>query len=244
MEVLTQTVGHDFYHLPQYHRVVEKRDGGVAELFTYREGEYVIALPMLLRPVDDSAPEGWQDAISAYGYVGAVASHTAVPEAIVGNFHAALKEAFAERRVVAAFSRLHPLLGQSKLFAGLGECHTHGQTVSVDLTLPPEIQRAQYRSSHKTRINKLRRQGFTGIRDETKRHLPEFIRTYRETMQRVKASPSYYLEEDYFKQLAAELGRHCNCLLSWRAKAWLREGCSHTATESSNITWAGHTTAS
>ena len=206
LEVLARTAQHDFYHLPQYHRVEEERSGGVAHLFAYREGEYVIALPVLLRPVDASAPEGWKDATSVYGYGGAVASHKAMPEEVVRNFRAALKEAFTERRVVAAFSRLHPLLPQSDLFAGLGECRIHGQAVSVDLTLPPEVQRAQYRSVNKTRINKLRREGVVCVRDETKRHLPEFISIYRETMRRVNADGSYFFGDDYFTRLTEELG--------------------------------------
>lgn len=206
MDVLASTAQHDFYHLPQYHRVEEARGEGVAQLFAYREGDCVIALPLMLRPVDDAVPDGWKDATSVYGYGGAVASHQEVPEAVVRNFRAALKEALMERRVVAAFSRLHPLLPQSDLFAGLGECRLHGQAVSVDLTLPPEDQRARYRNAYKTRLNKLQREGVVCVHDATKRHLAEFISIYRETMRRVNANDSYFFGDDYFTRLAEELG--------------------------------------
>ena len=206
LAVLAQTAQHDFYHLPEYHRVEEARGEGTAQLFAYREGGQVIALPLLLRPVDAAAPDGWKDATSAYGYGGTVASPAAMPESVLQNFHSALRAALAERGVVAAFSRLHPLLPQRDLLAGLGECRMHGQTVSIDLTLPPEVQRAQYRSAYKTRINKLQREGVVCVRDEAKRHLPEFVSIYHETMRRVDADGLYFFGDDYFTRLADELG--------------------------------------
>ena len=45
--VLERVTQHDFYHLPQYHRVEERRLKATAHLFTYCEGDYLIALPLL-----------------------------------------------------------------------------------------------------------------------------------------------------------------------------------------------------
>ena len=49
MEVLGRVAEHDFYHLPQYQRVEERRLEATAHLFTYCEGDYLVALPLLLR---------------------------------------------------------------------------------------------------------------------------------------------------------------------------------------------------
>src|SRR5258708_14957311 len=155
IEVLRCVVRYDFYHLPQYHRVEERRLKAIAHLFTYCEGDYLIALPLLLRSVEEIVL-GWNDATSVYGYGGPVASHERIPEPIVRNFQGALKEALLERRVIAAFSRLHPLIARHDLLAGLGECRASGQTVSIDLTLPLVKQRAQYRSTNKAFINRQR----------------------------------------------------------------------------------------
>src|SRR5260221_4992090 len=144
IEVLRCVVRYDFYHLPQYHRVEERRLEAMAYLFTYCEGDYLIALPLLLRSTEE-VQLGWNDATSVYGYGGPVASHESVPELVVRNFQGALKEALLERRVIAAFSRLHPLIAEHDLLVGLGECRASGRTVSRDLTLPLEKQRVQYR---------------------------------------------------------------------------------------------------
>ncbi len=204
--VLGRTAQHDFYHRPAYHRLAEDRGEGTAHLFTYRDGDYTIALPLLLRPVEASGGEAWSDATSVYGYAGPLASHTGMPESVVRDFQQALKEALVERRVMALFSRLHPLIPQTAMLAGLGDCRQEGETVSIDLTLPPEAQRAQYRSSFRSRINKLRRDGVVCQRDEDKRHLGDFVSMYHETMRRVNAHSSYFFDADYFARLVSGLG--------------------------------------
>lgn len=210
-DTLRRTARHDFYFLPGYHAIAERQGEGRAQLFVFERDGYLLAMPLLLRPLGEiaglgGAAEGWHDATSVYGYAGPLSSHEDVPEPVVRDFQAALREALLDQRVITAFSRLHPLLPQRELLAGLGECRPCGQTVSVDLTLPREIQRTQYRSAHKSRLNKLHRQGVVCIRDEERRHLPEFISIYHESMRRVNAQSSYFFGADYFTRLAAELG--------------------------------------
>ena len=204
--VLTRVAQHDFYHLAEYHRLAEERGEGTAHLFAYRDGVYTIALPLLLRPVEASGDGAWSDATSVYGYAGPLASHAGMPVSVVRSFQKALKEALAARGVVAVFSRLHPLIPQRGMLAGLGDCRPEGETVSIDLTLPPEEQRAQYRSSLKLRINKLRRGGLVCLRDGDKCHLPEFSDIYHQAMCRVNAHSSYFFEPKYFTRLASGLG--------------------------------------
>jgi dTDP-4-amino-4,6-dideoxygalactose transaminase/CelD/BcsL family acetyltransferase involved in cellulose biosynthesis len=206
METLKRVVQHDFHHLPQYHRAEEHRLKAIAHLFTYCEGDYLIALPLLLRSAGEILA-GWNDATSVYGYAGPVASHERIPEPIVRNFQGALKEALLERRVIAAFSSLHPLIAQHDLLAGLGECHATGRTISIDLTLPLEQQRAQYRGFNKRLINKQRREGTVNcLHDQEKRYWSEFVDIYEETMRRVNAAQMYFFGDDYFSELARELG--------------------------------------
>ena len=206
MGVLGRTAQHDFYHLPCYHRLAESRGEGNAHLFVHDDGSHLIALPLLLRPLPDGSGADWSDATSVYGYAGPVASHADMPGQVVRNFQQALTGALAERHVVTAFSRLHPLIAQHAVLAGLGECHPGGQTVSIDLTLPADVARARFRASHRTRINKLRRDGVTGMIDGEKRHLREFISIYHETMRRVGAQDSYFFDEEYFTGLVECLG--------------------------------------
>ena len=210
MRVLARVNRHDFYFLPEYHALAEQRGEGDARLFVYESDGYVLALPLMLRPIEaeelGSRGETWRDATSVYGYAGPLASHDDVPNALVGAFQTALGESLRRLRVVSAFSRLHPLIPQHALLSSLGECRPGGQTVSIDLTLPPEAQRAQYCGTAKTRINRLRRSGVTCVRDCGKRKLREFIEVYYETMRRVGAHDTYFFDEEYFSNLVERLG--------------------------------------
>ncbi len=205
LAVLGRSRQHDFHQLPQYHRVAEQRGEGTAQLFVYCENDCTIALPLLLRPVDPAEPEGWQDATSVYGYGGPVSSHDTLPEDVVRNFQIVLVEELARRRVIAVFSRLHPLIAQNEILAGLGDCPANGHTLSIDLTLSDEAQRGQYNKSCRTSLRKLREHGFVGLHDREKRYLPEFVNVYLETMRRAGAQSSYFFDEAYFNLLTREL---------------------------------------
>ena len=205
LAVLERARQHDFHQLPQYHRVAEQRGEGVAQLFVYGEDDCTIALPLLLRPIEPAEPDGWQDATSVYGYGGPVASHDTLPPGVARNFQSALAEELARRRVIAVFSRLHPLIAQDEILAGLGECPANGHTISIDLTVPDEVQRAHYNRSCRTSVRKLRALGFTGFHDREKRYLPEFVSVYLETMRRAGAQSSYFFDEAYFNLLTREL---------------------------------------
>lgn len=206
LAVLEQARQHDFHHLPQYHRVAEQCGEGKAHFFVHRDGDYVIGLPLLLRPVPTALPGGWQDATSVYGYGGPVASHENMPKEIVRHFQAGLADALGERRVVTVFSRLHPLIAQQEILDGMGECPVSGTTVSIDLTRPDDEMRAHYTKKCRASIRKLNEAGFIGLHDQEKRYLPEFVEVYRETMRRVGAHSSYLFDQAYFELLTRELG--------------------------------------
>jgi len=206
LAILSRVRQHDFHHLPQYHRVAEERGDGKAHLFVYAEGEYTIALPLLLRPVDATLPDGWLDATSVYGYGGPIASHENMPPEIVRGFQADLTDLLRERAVVTVFSRLHPLIPHQEILTGIGECPVDGTTLSIDLTSSDEEQRARYTKNCRTSLRKLKDAGFVGVHDHEKRYLPEFVEIYRETMRRVGALSSYFFDQSYFDLLTQELG--------------------------------------
>jgi hypothetical protein len=214
MAVLSQSTKHDFHHLPGYHRVAEYRGEGTAFLFTYREGEYLIALPLLLRPIDEDEPAGLQDATSVYGYAGPIASHERIPLLAIRNFQESLRNELQDRHVVSVFSRLHPLIAQGELLFGLGETRAIGQTVSVDLSLPLDDQWAGYGKKCRRIIQKAREAGMICIHDQERSYQHEWVDIYRETMKRVSAPGSYLFDDEYFEVLAHELGEALNLFVA------------------------------
>jgi hypothetical protein len=212
MRVLESCAPYDFYHLPTYHAAAEEAGDGSALLFAYQQNDHAIALPLLVRPIEDGAT-GLKDATSVYGYAGPICSRAEIPASVAVHFRDALQQRLREMGVVSVFSRLHPFHTRPALLEGLGECPVVGSTVSIDLTLPVEEQRAKIRRSHKEGINRLRRMGMTCVRDEAGAHLGDFIRLYHETMQRVGAASSYFFPTEYFDRLRAALGDRLHCFV-------------------------------
>jgi hypothetical protein len=218
-QVMQRCVPHDVFHRPECHVLAEEHGEGVARLFCYSEGEFTIALPLLLRSLDDLPfaklhERSWRDATSVYGYPGPVGSHPEIPSAVIRRFQSALTLWLKDERVISVFSRLNTFLRQTCLLEGLGECRVMGRTVSIDLTQPTDVQRAGYRKNHKERINRLRRLGVRFVDDRDRTYLPDFVDIYTQTMQRVGATPSYYFSLDYFRRFFELMGDHANLFVA------------------------------
>jgi Acetyltransferase (GNAT) domain len=207
--LLSEALCYDFYHLPAYHEMAEARGEGEAVMCVYRDGEFTIAMPLLLRWIKDVqgiADCLALDATSVYGYPGPIVSRPP-PAEVVQRFQNELKRALEERNVVSVFSRLHPLLPQLECLQGLGWLQPAGSTTSINLRLPQQEQRARYRRNHKHGINKLQRLGVVCFADPDFQHLDGFIGLYHETMQRVGAGRYYFFDRAYFDQLRGALGQ-------------------------------------
>jgi hypothetical protein len=187
-EVVASASNHDVFHLLPYHRFSEALGEGEARMLVFQEGGHVIAFPVLLRSIEipglSAHARGWKDVTSVYGYPGPIASQEAVPGPVRQHFVDFLEDYFASERVVAAFTRLHPLLRQEAILAGYGQVVDIGWTVSIDLTLSEEAQWSAYPKSNRYQIRRLRRMGFT-CREAGREHLDRFVAIYHETLNRV-----------------------------------------------------------
>jgi hypothetical protein len=207
----------DFYFLPEYHALAERRGEGEPRLFVYEQAGHMIMLPLIIRTLADFSERAntWRDATSVYGYSGPLCSQEDIPRTVVDGFQRALIGALQELKAVSVFSRLHPLLpAQTILLEGLGEHRFGGDTVSINLSATPAEQHAHYHSTTRNRINRLARLGVTCALDIEQRHLPEFIALYHETMRRVKAEQSYFFDATYFTDLATALGSVLNLFVA------------------------------
>ncbi len=106
---------------------------------------------------------------------------------------------------MSAFVRLHPLLNPCPP-QGVGTLIPHGETVSVDLTLPTEELWAQTRLNHRRNIARAVRLGYVARMDEDWRHFESFKQLYRATMTRRSASSFYFFRDAYFDGLRDALG--------------------------------------
>ncbi|HEV2527005.1 MAG TPA: GNAT family N-acetyltransferase [Thermomicrobiales bacterium] len=211
-DAVLATAPHDFYALPRF-AALEARDNDcrpVAALAS--EGDRHLLIPLLLRPVpvfDDAlAADGHFDASSPYGYPGVVASPAALAGPDGDAFLAAaldgIIDALKAAGVVSIFLRLHPLIPVAvDALRQHGVVVDHGRTVSIDVRPGTEAILAGMRRSYAKHLRKLDRAGFTAEIDEECRpeSIDAFVDVYTETMGRVGAAKSYYVDAAYVRDL-------------------------------------------
>ncbi|MEO4006317.1 MULTISPECIES: GNAT family N-acetyltransferase [unclassified Flavobacterium] len=192
--IVSKSKQYDFYHTQSYHLLAKENHPVLC--VAYFNDDF-IALPLIIR---DIVGTPYKDCTSVYGYCGPISSmdFNKIPDEIIQSFQNKLLVFFKENNIITAFSRLHPLIANEKLFDGFGIVKDINKTIAIDLRLSLDEQRKQYRKSNKSELNQLRRKGFQVIESQNKSDVDTFVSIYQETMRRVEASESYFFDKDYF----------------------------------------------
>jgi hypothetical protein len=195
---------YDFYHTQSYH-FLEKQNRPVLCVFAF--GTDFIAIPFIVRAIPNSI---YFDCTSVYGYSGPISNleFDKITIEMLTQFKEELMLFFEENNIIAAFSRLHPLIHNQSILDNFGIVKNINRTVAIDLQLAPEQQKAQYRKSNKYELNQLRQSGFEVVEVNSKEDIDTFIAIYHETMNRLDASKEYYFDADYFYTF---LNNNCFC---------------------------------
>lgn len=185
---------YDFYHTSFYHRIETQYP---AVLLYASNGEDFVALPLIIRPIENT---DWFDCTSVYGYCGPVSNRADinVPEDLLVYFRKCCDNYFKTQHIISIFSRLHPIINQERLFHHFGEVLALNKTVTIQLTLSPEDQKRQYRKSIRSEINQCRNKGFYVKEASSETEIKTFIDIYYGTMERIGAARQYFFTEEYF----------------------------------------------
>ena len=205
-----QHVPHDVYHTPAYHLIPGFGSEGDAYVFVHRETDKVFLWPYLLTPIDGGSDSC--DVTSVYGYAGPI-SHP--DQAFVQRAWLALCDHWRMQKVVSAFTRFHPILGNSELMTSIPDDESPSQatglklcgaTISINLNKSPEEQVKGYQKVLRQEIRKSRELGFVTIEDSDWKHVDDFVRLYRDTMSRRKGRSEYLIDFDWVAKFRGLLG--------------------------------------
>ena len=137
---------YDFYHTYDYHNISCDPSAETPILVTYRKGNVVIALPLLLRSIANST---YFDFTSVYGYAGPLSKDVGV-DFDNKNYIEQLQAYFKSKNIVSVFTRLHPYMEeQSKILSNFGNLTALGRVVNINVVLPVEESRRAYQKSLK-----------------------------------------------------------------------------------------------
>ncbi|TJY33436.1 peptidoglycan bridge formation glycyltransferase FemA/FemB family protein [Pontimicrobium aquaticum] len=207
--VLSKTDTYDFYHTYDYHHISCDPSKETPILITYTYNDVLVALPLLLRKIDNTK---FFDFTSIYGYGGPIVKNINASFDTI-HFQNELTNYFIEKQIVSVFSRLHPYIKeQDAIMSSFGELTPLGKVVNIDVTLPIEDSRRAYQKSLKNQVNKLRRT-CTVRKAETKEDIHEFIDIYYENMTRLNAKKEYFFERSYFFNFLGQTDFNTDILL-------------------------------
>lgn len=205
-EILGHTP-HDIYHRPEYVVLEAKRTGTRPGACLVRWESGALLVPILSR--EQPATDGSEslDAVSPYGYAGALLAG----EASDGLRSAAVQELWQGLRELgycSVFLRLHPLLEGANSAFGDGALHHTGDIVVIDLQQDPEALWMGLEKNARTVVRRAWRANLNMVPLEPLAdYLEEVASIYTETMQRVGARPTYLsFDLAYFKELHAGVG--------------------------------------
>ena len=191
---------HDVYHRPEWALGHAKHDDGRARSIHVTDGTSHLLMPIIQRSMGD----GYWDAISPYGYASPVVSEGAPASFVSASLDHAIEQ-LQKAGCVSLFSRQHPLL-ELPVRVPVGRVVDHGTTVSVDLSLPPEVLWQRTRKGHRSDISRAHRAGIVVQRDLLKEHLRVFVDLYHATMRRVGATDYYFFSREDIVTLSELLG--------------------------------------
>ncbi|MEP0133035.1 MAG: GNAT family N-acetyltransferase [Eudoraea sp.] len=193
VEILSEIENYDCYHTYDYHAINRKPDEkGV--LLVYRSSDILIALPLLIRPIEGTS---YFDATSVYGYSGPIfkSFSTAMD---LSDFQQSLYNYFKDQKIISVFSRLNPFIeNQISILKNIGNVEALSDVVNIDLTKDIDIQRQLFSKTTKRYLNKVRKLCYTK-KSTSQEDILTFVDLYYENMNRVQAKDSYYFEKDYF----------------------------------------------
>jgi hypothetical protein len=193
-DIVYRSLNYDFYHTQSYH-LLEKENRPV--LFLSKFNDDFIGLPLIIREIPNT---NLYDCTSVYGYCGPISNlnFEKIPLERITYFKENIYKYFKENNIITVFSRLHPLRKVGGFFDGFGTVRDVNKTVAIDLMIPIEQQRNQYRKSTKSKLNQLRKRGFEVYEATEKVDIDLYIEMYHNTMESVNAADNYYFEADYF----------------------------------------------
>jgi Acetyltransferase (GNAT) domain len=229
-------VPRDVYHTAGFHQYAEGSGEGTAFLAVVGDRSRGLAWPYLLRDVAN-VPElaGFDatDVTSVYGYPGPLAWGCQPGDEFLADAWRTLLDLWRGQRVVAVFTRFHPLLGNASLVAEFhGTADSDGDpgvtplgpTVSIDCTLDDEAARADYDPKVRRVVDRSRADGVSTVEDVDWTRLPEFTRLYRDTMIHNNAAASFFFDDSDFARLRAALPEEAHLLITVRGDALVAAG--------------------
>ena len=193
----------DIYFLPEYGRMHESHEHGMLETFSYKTARGEVYFPFIKRPLTQyKGFEEYCDIVTPYGYGGPIFLGTEDGDkpALAEEFGMAFREYCRESRIVSAFVRFHPIIGNALEFKdAFDEVEAIRKTIAIDLT--KDIFHEEFDKTVRRRYRNAEKLGLTVQYDPALETMETFITLYYALMDKKETLDYYYFPRKYFEDI-------------------------------------------
>lgn len=187
----------DIYYTKEYCRLYET-DLSKAYLFVYKEENNIVIYPMMKTLITGyKEVQNYYDIETPYGYGGPLAN--TVDKIFIGEFEQSFISFCANNRIIAEFTRFHPVLENENIFKNNIDVNFNRNTIVVELD--KGIDRIWNEDISSKNRNMIRKAVKNGLEIEITKEYKSFMEIYDETMKKVHASSFYFFNEEYYKDI-------------------------------------------
>ena len=196
-----QPVERDIYFREEYVRLYQT-DTEKAVCCIVSDGEQTMLFPFLSRTFEYQG-QYLHDFETAYGYGGPIWHHA--DDQFKTEALQMMVDELKHQNYLAGFVRFHPLLANYEGFS-VGRLIEDRKTIAIDLSLDEnEIWMQEIHTKNRNVIKKGGKSGLTFVVDDDFKYLPEFVRLYDATMDKLDAADFYYFKQQYYNEFVKTL---------------------------------------
>lgn len=194
----------DVYFSPEYYNLYENYGDGKALCFVFKENSELALYPFLLNTISGlsySLDHEYFDIQGAYGYNGVVS--TSCQKSFTESFYKSFSHYCIKSKIIAEFTRFHPLINNHKFSQGHLKVVLDRNTVFINLddSYPNIFSHFQTTSRKQIKRCKHKFNLQVEIVENSSSAIPIFYIIYKHSMDRVNSVPYLYFNEEYFKNL-------------------------------------------
>ena len=196
-----QPAERDIYFREEYVRLYQT-DTEKAVCCIVSDGEQTMLFPFLSRTFEYQG-QYLHDFETAYGYGGPIWHHA--DDHFKTEALQMMVDELKHQNYVAGFVRFHPLLSNYEGFS-VGRLIEDRKTIAIDLSLDEKyIWMQEIHTKNRNVIKKGGKSGLTFVVDDDFKYLPEFVRLYDATMDKLDAADFYYFKQQYYNEFVKTL---------------------------------------
>jgi len=194
----------DIYFTPEYYQLYENNGEGNALCFVFEKNGDIAMYPFLLSSVNKlgyNLNKQYYDIQGAYGYNGVATSSN--NRSFIDSFYKTFHDYVRDTRIIAEFTRFHPLLNNYKFSEGNLDILFDRNTVFIELNKNYEEIFKTFQTTTKKQIKRCHHKYNLEVEiiEIDTSQIEVFYSIYTEAMARVQSIEYLYFNIEYFRKL-------------------------------------------